>query len=409
MKIGRSVYRRTCWRCWGAALVTTIAVLPGAAVHISAGEEGEALHNPANGQPAMPVIGAPIAGNGDEPRLFVVSYSVNDVLARINDERGLNASDAREFLSKRLKCAVIVPTPASDQHRVPKRIEWSGNDMVIEAGRAGHQQVAEALGAVRRFGATEIAIEIRFVALTAEEVQEALPDWTMAPLDVPEATLATSDAVGLATFDRPLGNQEGTHVARAQLVIEKDSPVRFRIVDKDVGEKLIDPWREDVRSSTLPGPKVTVFSGQTAFVSDTSKTPFVVGLVGPEALQPQIREVSEGTMLCLRPIADRPSSIHLDFAATFSSIQDVETACFNRAPNRQSTVQMPKVATVRIEGGADLMSGQWLVLGGLKPDDQAAKREALPVSWKDWLPGRGNRAKKRETRELVLMLRAERI
>jgi hypothetical protein len=81
----------------------------------------------------------------------------------------------------------------------------------------------------------------------------------------------------------------------------------------------------------------------------------------------------------------------------------VETATFNRTPTSGTTIQIPEVATVRMEGGVVLKPGQWLLLGGSKTDDQVAKGKMTPVS--DWLLG----GAKRETQELVLMLRAEKI
>ena len=87
----------------------------------------------------------------------------------------------------------------------------------------------------------------------------------------------------------------------------------------------------------------------------------------------------------------------------------METATFNRTPTSGTTIQIPKVATVRMEGGAVLKPGQWLLLGGPERKDQAAKPEVTQVSWTDWLLGGGKRFKQCETQELVMMLRAEKI
>ena len=236
----------------------------------------------------------------------------------------------------------------------------------------------------------------------------------MSPLNVDDAGLANSDAVQPAAFDRPLGSHEGTHVARAQLLIEKDSPMRFRIVDKEQGEKLLDRCMADKRSNMLQAPKVTVFSGQTALVSDTSKSPFVVGVkpvVGAfaTAYQPQIRVVSEGTTLQLRPVAERSGAVRLDFAASFSKIQDVGTATFNRTPTSGVTIQVPKVATVRMEGGAALKPGQWLLLSGSDITDQMTESKVAPVSWVDWLAGGCKQQEPHETQSLIMMLRAEKL
>jgi general secretion pathway protein D len=298
---------------------------------------------------------------------------------------------------------------------------------VVGATNAGHKRAADALDALRKFGTSDqIAIEVRFVTLSDKLFQEVLPESTMSSLNVDEAGLADSDAVQPAAFDRPLGSQEGAHVVRAQLLIEKDSPMRFRIVDKEQGEELIDRCRSDKQSNMIQAPKVTVFNGQTACVSDTCQTPFMVGVnpVGPEPHQPQIRVISEGTRLQFRPIADQSGVIHLDFSATFSQIQKVETisvsrnaggvetVSFSRTPTDGTAIQIPKVATIRVEGGASLKPGQWLLLSGSDITDQmtATKIKAdWPVSWINWLVGGWKHQEPHETESLILMLRAEKI
>lgn len=411
MKIGQGGCRRTPWWCWGVAFLAAIVVVPDAAIHTSA-DEGSGDPKPAI-SPWLAVHDAPAdpqfeAHTTLPNQKYVVSYFVADVLSKIREERGLSQSKAEEFLAARLKGMTGAPTRDNEKNTDLDRIIWSKNSLVVGATQTGHEQVGEMLGALRKFGTAEIALEVRFAAIHNEE---HLSDWTMSPSDVDEAAPANPDAVRPASFDHPLGNHEGTGVARAQLLVEKDLPVRFRIMDNEQGEEWMRHCQRDVRSNVLQTPKVTVFNGQTAFVSDISRSPFVVGLisVSPESLQPQIRHVSEGTMLQLRPVAERSGAIHLDFAATFSKIQNVETVSFNRTPAGGTTVQIPEVATARIEGGAVLKPGQWLLLGGSKPKDQAAKATAAPISWNDWLLGGGKHQEQRETQELVLILRAEKV
>ena len=347
-------------------------------------------------------------------------YFVRDVLSKIREDRGLSESGAKVFLAEYVKS--VLAGPAGDPHKrpQPEQVLWPKNsyDMVVGATRDGHKRVADALEAFRRFGTAEIIIEVRFIALRPEMLQEVLPDSTLSPLNVDEAALASSNAVQPVSFERPLNSHEGTRVARAQLTVEKELPVRFRIVDKEQGEKLIDRCQEDKRTNILQAPKVKVLSGQTAFVSDTAIAPFVIGVIpiesdGAKAQMPQIRQVSEGTTLRLRPVAERSGAIHLDFAATFSKVQDVEIVDFNRTPTSGTAIQIPKVATVRMEGGAALKPGQWLLLGGSKAANEVTVEFAVPdetpVWWADWLFGKGKRFKRVETGELVLMLRAEKV
>lgn len=412
MKIGQGGCRRTPWWCWGVALLAAIAALPGAAIPISA-SEGSGDSMPVTSP--RPVVkdwaaASQLEAHAPPPNMkYIVAYYVADVLSR--EDCGLSESAAKEYLEARVKCCTVFPTQGSHQFAGIGRLTWHNDSLIVHANRAGHEHVGKMFEAFRKFGTAQIAIEVRFVTIPAEELQKVLPDSTISPLTADGAALANSEAIQPVAYDRPLGTHEGTRVARAQLVVEKESPVRFRIVDKEEGEKLIEHFQGNKRTNLLQAPKFTIFSGQTAFVSDTSQSPFVVGVipVGSDAQQPQIRRVSEGTSLQLRPVAERSGAIHLDFAATFSKVEDVDSVCFNRTPTSGTTIQIPKVTTLRMEGGAVLKPGQVLLLGGAKAENEVAVPEATPASWKDWLFGGGKRFKRRESQELVLILRAEKL
>lgn len=436
MKIGHGGYRQTPWWCWGVALFAAFAVLPGAAIHTSAGE-GDAISKSATSPASVPypldangasANSGPDAGDlalGDKTPpdtvYYTKTYSVKDVLSKLRkEERGaLSGPDAKEGLSQLVRCSITNSMAGSAGDRrnrpQPEQVLWLNDDeLVVGANNAGHKRVADTLNALRKYGVSDqIAIETRFVTIPDDVLQRALPDWS--PLNANEAASAGSDAVWPASFDRPLSSHEGTCVARAQLLIEKSPPVRFRIMDQDQGEKLIEWCENDARSNVLQAPKVTVFNGQTACVSDTAHSPFVVGVVtgegqeSPVAPQPQIRVVSEGTVLQLRPIADQSGAIHLDFAATFSRIRKVETVSLNRTRPNGATVQIPEVASIRMEGGAELKPGQWLLLSGSDMTNQMTATKVAPVSWKDWLLSGGKRQKQPQPPQFLMMLRAEKI
>ena len=46
-------------------------------------------------------------------------------------------------------------------------------------------------------------------------------------------------------------------------------------------------------------------------------------------------------------------------------------------------IQVPEVATLRLEGGVALQSGQWLLLAGLKAENPLGQGEPASSSWKD--------------------------
>jgi hypothetical protein len=434
MKIECSGYRRTPWWRWSVALLAALAMLP-SLVTIILSDEGSkvpyqaipqgwvAYPLDANTPPANSGLGAGVStlGNKTPPDAvyYTKVYSTKDVLAKLREENGYSEPAAKADLAQLVRLFIASAAGAQHKHPQPEQVLWlkDGDSLVVGATNAGHKLAADALDVLRKYGTSDqIAIETRFVTIGDKVLQAVLPESTVSSLNVDEAGLANSDVIQPASFDRALGSHEGSHIARAQLLIEKDSPVRFRIVDKEQGEKLIDRCRADKRSNMIQAPKVTLFNGQTAFVSDTSQSPFVVGVtpvVGhfATANKPQIRVVTEGTTLRLRPVADRSGVVHLDFAASFSKIQDVKTATFNRTSTDTTTIQMPKLATIRLEGGATLKPGQWLLLSGSDITDQMTMTATKvgPISWKDMLVGGWKQQEPPERQSLILMLRTERI
>ncbi|MGO9112446.1 MAG: hypothetical protein ACLP9L_24715 [Thermoguttaceae bacterium] len=421
MKSVHGAFRRS--PSWSGFLgfLTAIAALPFAAIHAVATEKSPASSPQEAGEhhaaPAVaPAAPAAVTGtaNREKSAATVVVYRVDEVLAKIRED-GLDETAARGLLEMWVKGAMstassLVPPPAVTQNVDPQRILWLKGRMVVQTIEAGHRQIRDTLDVIRKFGAAEIALEVRFVCLDEKEVKEMLPSGTISAVEAPDSVAADATSVQPAVFDRPLASYDGTQVTRAQYVVERDQPLRYRVVDKAEGQKLLARCQGDARSSVRQAPRVVVFNGQTARVTDTSQTPLVVGVKEVARMrQPQIRVVSEGKARQLRPVADLSGSIHLDFAATFSNIRKVETMTFGDASSGEVTIQVPEVATLRLEGGVALKSGQWLLLAGSKVETLAVQGEPAPSVWKDWLLGGGKSPKARPAQNLVLMLRAEKL
>ena len=200
--------------------------------------------------------------------------------------------------------------------------------------------------------------EIRFVTLNdnlrekLEEQNLKLPDWKTAPSELPETALSGASTTQLKEFYRPLERHEGTRMVRAKSVVETDFPVRYRIMEKEQGEKLMTLSLGHRVSVVQPFPLATVFNGQTAFVSDTAPTPFVAGEkeVAPNSFKSQYRTASEGTTMQLKPTGDQHNTIHLDFSAGFLKVGSADI--YRLA--QPKTEQIPNVETYRYDGGVDL-------------------------------------------------------
>lgn len=122
---------------------------------------------------------------------------------------------------------------------------------------------------------------------------------------------------------------------------------------------LLEAAQGDDRTNVLQAPKVTLFNGQTAFVSDTSQRPFVISVIPvvgdfAAAHQPVIVVLNEGTSLSVQAVisADR-RFCRLTLVPFFSKIGDVETFTFNGkvTTNTGTTVQDPTDAKKTVTNG----------------------------------------------------------
>ena len=380
---------------WILVAVTLLGVSWGAAV------PARADGGPTKRIPAPPSAAEHVAGdNTSSETLYTVTYSVADVLSRIQEERRLNAEDAREFLGNRVKGPPVMQV-AFDRQRLVRIEEpqWLEERLVVVANQAGHEQISVMLAAFRKFGVAEYAISVRFVTMSEELALEAFPDSTSSALTTNEDQASRSEAVTVAAEIPPI--HDHTTAFKARTIIEDDSPTRFRVLDNDALTKLLELANSDRRSNVLYAPQITTYNGQTASVSDIARSQFVVGanLRASGGHELKTKDVNEGTSMHFRPIAEPNGDIRLEFAASFTKIENVTKEVLKIAPDKEIALQIPKVATCQVDGGAVLKPGQSLMFGGVK-----RLSEGRSESWTDRLLGR---PPKREVQELVLILRVE--
>lgn len=169
----------------------------------------------------------------------------------------------------------------------------------------------------------------------------------------------------------------------------------------------------DQRTNILQAPKVTLFNGQQAFVSDTSQSPFVISVIPvvgdfAAAQQPVIVVLSEGTFLTVQAVvsADR-RFVRLTVIPFFSTIGDVDTFTFTgettttsdtstegstvvpdddtRENNIHSqttlgtTVQLPTFSFVTVTTTVSVPDGGTVLLGGIKRLSEGRSEYGVPM------------------------------
>jgi general secretion pathway protein D len=200
---------------------------------------------------------------------------------------------------------------------------------------------------------------------------------------------------------------------------------------------LVAAAQGDRRSNVLQAPKVTLFNGQQAFVSDTSQTPFVISVIPvvgdfAAAQQPVIVVLNEGTFLTVQGVisSDR-RFVRLTVVPFFSKIGEVDTFQFvgsttttkntseskdgddttskeddETTTNEGVTVQLPTFSFVTVTTTVSVPDGGTVLLGGIKRLSEGRNEFGVPILSK--LPYVSRLFKNvgigRETQSLMMMV-----
>ena len=168
--------------------------------------------------------------------------------------------------------------------------------------------------------------------------------------------------------------------------------------------------QDDNRSNVLQAPKVTMFNGQQAFVSDTAQSPFVVSVIPvvgdfAAAQQPVIVVLNEGTSLSVQAVVSNDRRfVRLTLVPFFSQIGDVNTFTFEgtqtsrtsstsetqgpgtqndqdeqEVTNSGTTVQLPTFAFQTVTTTVSVPDGGTVLLGGIKRMTEVRRENGVPM------------------------------
>jgi len=226
-----------------------------------------------------------------------------------------------------------------------------------------------------------------------------------ADLDIP----FTQNSFGLAVpqfggFDAAAGAQLG-----------------FAILSDIEAFFFVNAAQGDRRSNVLQAPKVTLFNGQQAYVSDTSQSPFVISVIPvvgdfAAAQQPVIVVLSEGTFMTVQAVVSNDRRfVRLTVVPFFSKITDVQTFQFTGSrttttntsadsgifvdPNDPdsdrrdnvsgsndsttitdgTTVQLPTFSFVTVTTTVSVPDGGTVLLGGIKRLSEGRNEFGVPI------------------------------
>lgn len=253
--------------------------------------------------------------------------------------------------------------------------------LVVSQTQDVHEEIADLLEQLRRLQDLQVTIEVRFITLNDNFFERIGVDFDFdindnidRPYQVFGRTIDDGDPVnGLEPsrntldqdFDRSVtvGLQApGVFSADLDIPFTQNSyglaVPQFGGFDATAGAQLgfailsdieafffINAAQGDRRSNILQAPKVTLFNGQQAFVSDTSQSPFVISVVPvvgdfAAAQQPVIVVLSEGTFMTVQAVVSQDRRyVRLTVVPFFSQITDVDTFRFDGTTTTTTDVE----------------------------------------------------------------------
>ncbi len=306
--------------------------------------------------------------------------------------------------------------------------------LVVSQTQEVHEQIADLLAQLRKLQDLQVTIEVRFITLEDDfferigvDFQFNIPTATSVPNPPPVAGPPPSygpvspsavvglDPSGLQTTLQDLqyryggfgkavpqfGGFDATSAATFGFAILSDIQAFF----------LVQAAQGDSRTNVLQAPKVTLYNGQQATVSDTTQEPFVVSVIPvvgdfAAAQQPVIVVLSEGTSLTVQAVVSNDRRfVRLTVVPFFSNIGNVSTFTFtgstssttkssessnqtdqsssnsneNDSANTATTVQLPQFSFVTVTTTVNVPDGGTVLLGGIKRLSEGRAEQGVPV------------------------------
>ncbi len=331
--------------------------------------------------------------------------------------------------------------------------------IVVSQTQEVHEEIVDLLEQLRRLQDLQVTIEVRFITLNDNFFERIGVDFDFDiddNIDRPYQVFGRADPNTSTTYS-PGPFNVGTGPARNVMDTDNDQSVtvgmsapgvfsadldipftqnsyslavpQFGGFDASAGASLgfailsdieayffINAAQGDKRSNVLQAPKVTLFNGQQAFVSDTSQSPFVISVIPvvgdfAAAQQPVIVVLSEGTFMTVQAVVSNDRRfVRLTVVPFFSEIGDVNTFTFegeqtttvdttreglipgdngddqwnNNVDNtttttQGTTVQLPTFSFVTVTTTVSVPDGGTVLLGGIKRLSEGRNEFGTPI------------------------------
>jgi general secretion pathway protein D len=294
--------------------------------------------------------------------------------------------------------------------------------LVVSQTQDVHEQIADLLDQLRRLQDLQVTIEVRFITISDSFFERIGINFnvdiddnvSIFPGDDsgPSATVGL-DATGAPTSDLDLSFTQGSFGSTTPAFGGFDAATAanfgFAILSDIEVFFLLQAAQGDTRTNVLQAPKVTLFNGQQAFISDTSQRPFVTSVVPvvgdfAAAQQPVIVVLSEGTSLSVQAVVSNDRRfVRLNLVPFFSTIGDVQEFTFTGSTTTDSgtgildpagmiigrddqtsttsgtTVQLPEFNFTTVTTTVSVPDGGTVLLGGIKRLSEGRNERGVPM------------------------------
>lgn len=301
--------------------------------------------------------------------------------------------------------------------------------LVVSQTQEVHEQIADLLDQLRRLQDLQVTIEVRFITLNDRFFERIGVDFNfevddnsnqiagqnpVLPDDTGPSIAFGLDPTGQPTIDFDYAFNQGSFGSATPQFGGFDASTAanfgFAILSDIEVFFLLEAAHGDNRTNVLQAPKVTLFNGQTGFVSDTSQRPFVTSVIPvvgdfAAAHQPVIVVLSEGTSLSVQAVVSPDRRfVRLTLVPFFSSIGEVSTFTFNGRMSSDSgttvadpanegeavrnnqqnftegtTVQLPTFNFTTVSTTVSVPDGGTVLLGGIKRLSEGRNERGVPL------------------------------
>ena len=308
-------------------------------------------------------------------------------------------SRSSKLLVNHLRCLFIRSSAATtrlssskarSRRSTTKHVSRGRADQLVVSGpEAAHKRLVKEIELRRKHSFGQVTIEVRIMQgspdLCAQDAAEAAatPEdgsafwknrWILFQQDL--ATEESGPGFHRRTHPTDLDRvtqAKTTNRPSANVTTGKSDPICLPVCwTTSCSDRSSNYGQGEAENSIILAPKVTLFDGQTAEISDCSQRPFVTDVakvVGDDgvAYQPVIQVFWEGTKIQLDP-AITPDGHRVKCRIRFASIDDCKTFRPSRYPDAKDIrVQHPVISTASFECAMDIPTDQTLLIGGLFP------------------------------------------